>query len=257
MRTRCTSFVIAILLAAPAVAIAQTPTPGLRDRASVPYRLGLENFKTEAWDEAVKAFKGAVDIDPTFEMAHYMLGRTHMALKQYAEAATSYEKCRALYQQQSGRQYANANERQRNRDTQLREIDDVIQAYRSSPQSTSGRVLDAIRSLENRRREIQEAMTRGNATMTLNLSIPAYVSTALGSAYFRMGNLPAAEKEYRAAIEADGKVGEAYSNLAVVLMETGRLTDAERAIQEAEKVGFKVHPQLKEEIKNRRKAGTS
>jgi Flp pilus assembly protein TadD len=93
--------------------------------------------------------------------------------------------------------------------------------------------------------------------MTLSLSIPAYVSTALGSAYFRMGNLAGAEKEYKAAIEADGKAGEAYSNLAVVYMETGRLDDAEKSIKAAEKVGFKVHPQLKEEIKNRRKAGTS
>ena len=40
-------------------------------------------------------------------------------------------------------------------------------------------------------------------------------------------------------------------------METGRLNDAEKSIKAAEKVGFKVHPQLKEEIKNRRKAGTS
>jgi tetratricopeptide (TPR) repeat protein len=255
MRTRFTSFVIAILLVAPLTALAQTPSPGARERARVPYRIGLDNFKVEAWDEAVKAFKEAVDIDPAFEMAYYMLGRTHMAQKKYADASTAYEKCRGLYQQQGGRQYANANERQRNRDTQLREIDEMIRLSQS--QASLGRVQDAILQLQNRRREIEEAMSRGNTTMTLNLSIPAYVSMALGSAYFRMGKLAEAEKEYRAAIEADGKAGEAYSNLAVVLMETGRLDDAEKSIKAAENVGFKVHPQLKEEIKNRRKAGTN
>jgi tetratricopeptide (TPR) repeat protein len=253
MRTRFTSFVLAILVAGPLAAFAQTP--GARERARGPYNVGLENMKAEAWEEAVKSFRSAIDIDPSFEMAHYMLGRTHMAQKKFSDAAAAYEKCQALYQQQSGRQYSNAQERQRHRDTRLREIDEVIRSYQSGPQTAQ--ILDAIRQLQNQRRDIQEAMSRGNSTMTLSLSIPAYVSTALGSAYFRMGNLAGAEKEYKAAIEADGKAGEAYSNLAVVYMETGRLDDAEKSIKAAEKVGFKVHPQLKEEIKNRRKAGTS
>ena len=50
-------------------------------------------------------------------------------------------------------------------------------------------------------------MSRGNSTMTLNLAVPAYVSMGLGSAYFRMGNLAGAEKEYKAAVEADGESG--------------------------------------------------
>jgi tetratricopeptide (TPR) repeat protein len=206
----------------------------------------LENFKVEAWEDAAKSFKAAIDIDPTFEVAYY---------KKYTEAVGAYEKCRTLHQEQSGRQYANAQERQRSRDTRLREIDDIIRTYQSANQTQA--VIDAIRVLQNQRRLVDEAMSRGNSTMTLNLAVPSYVSTALGSAYFRMGNLAAAEKEYKAAVEADGKAGEAYSNLAVVYMETGRLQDAEKSIAAAEKVGFKVHPQLKEEIKNRRKAGTN
>jgi tetratricopeptide (TPR) repeat protein len=255
MRTHICSFVITMLFASSVAALAQTPIPGVRERARIPYKVGLENFKAEAWDDAVKSFKAAIDIDSTFEMAYYMLGRTHMAQKRYAEAAAAYEKCRSLYQQQSGRQYANANERQRNRDTHLREIDDVIRTYQGAQQTQQ--VIDAIRQLQNQRRLVEEAMSRTNTTMTLNLSVPAYVSTALGSAYFRMGNMAAAEKEYKAAIQADGKAGEAYSNLAVVYMETGRLEDAEKSVKAAENVGFKVHPQLKEEIKNRRKAGSS
>ena len=254
MRTRLSSFVIAILLAAAFTAFAQTSLSGARDRARIPYKLGLENMKTEAWGEAVKSFQTAIEIDPAFDMAHYMLGRTQMAQKRFAEAAAAYEKCRVLYQQQGGKQYANAQDRQRSRDTQLREIDDVIRTYQSGLQTAQ--IQDAIRQLQNRRREIEEAMSRGHTTMTLNLAVPAYVSTALGSAYFRMGKLAEAEKEYKAAVEADGKAGEAYSNLAVVYMETGRLDDADKSIRAAESVGFKVHPQLKEEVRNRRKAGS-
>ncbi len=252
MRTRLFSFVVATLLAA-AVA-AQTPIPGVRERARVPYNIGLENMKAEAWDNAVKSFRSAIDIDTTFEMAHYMLGRTHMAQKEFTKAVAAYEKCRALYQQQSGRQFANAQDRQRQRDNRLREIDEVIRTYQSA--QPTAQVLDAIRQLQNQRRDIEEAMSRGNSTMTLSLTVPAYVSTALGSAYFRLGNLQNAEKEYKAAVEADGRAGEAYNNLAVVYMETGRLDDAEKSVKAAEQVGFKVNPQLKDEIKNRKKAGT-
>jgi tetratricopeptide (TPR) repeat protein len=252
MRTRCTSFVFCLFLITPFLSLAQAP--GARDRARGPYNVGLENLRAEAWEQAAESFKAAIEVDPTFEMAHYMLGRTRMAQKKFAEAAVAYEKCRVLYQQQSGRQYANAQERQRSRDTRLREIDEVIRSYQSSAQTMQ--VQDAIRQLQNQRRDIEEAMSRGNSTMTLSLAIPAYVSTALGSAYFRMGNLASAEKEYKAAIEADAKSGEAYSNLAVVYMETGRLEDAEKSVKAAEGVGFRVHPQLKEEIKNRRKAGS-
>ena len=252
MRTRLISFVVAVFLAAPLAA--QRPIPNTREQARVPYSSGLESFKTEAWDDAVKSFKSAIDIDPTFEMAFYMLGRTHMAQKKFAEAVATYEKCRTLHQQQSGRQYTNAQERQRALDTRLREIDEVIRTYQGTQQTQN--VINALRQLENQKRMTQEEISRRNSTMTLGLSVPAYVSMALGSAYFRMGNLASAEKEYKAAVEADGRSGEAYNNLAVVYMETGRLDDAEKSVRAAEQVGFKVQPQLKDEIKNRRKAGT-
>jgi tetratricopeptide (TPR) repeat protein len=254
MRTRVSSCVIAILLAAPVAALAQNPT-GVRDRARGPYNVGLENFKAEAWDAAAKSFQESIDVDPTYEMAFYMLGRTRMAQKRYPDAAGAYEKARALYHQESGRHYSTAQERQRARDTRLREIEEVIRTYQTA--APTQQVMNALRSLENERRMTQEAMSRGNSTMTLNLGVPAFLSMSLGSAYFRMGNLAGAETEYKAAIAADPKAGEAYSNLAVVYMETGRLSDAEKSLEAAEKVGFRVNPQLKEEIKNRRKAGTS
>ena len=253
MRTRISSFVIAILLAAPVAALAQNPS-AVRDRARGPFNAGMTSFRAEMWDAAVKEFQNAIDIDPTYEMAYYMLGRTRMAQKKYPEAAAAYEKARALYHQESGRLYATAQERQRARDTRLREIDDVIRTYQTAAQTQQ--VIYAIRSLENERRMAQEAFARGNSTMSLNLGVPAFLSMSLGSAYFRMGNLTGAETEYKAAIAADPKAGEAYSNLAVVYMETGRLNDAEKSVETAEKVGFRVNPALKEEIKNRRKAGT-
>ena len=42
---------------------------------------------------------------------------------------------------------------------------------------------------------------------------------------------------------------EAHNNLAVVLMLTGRLEEAEREMKTAEKAGFRVSPQFKEDLK--------
>lgn len=79
---------------------------------------------------------------------------------------------------------------------------------------------------------------------------------SLGSAHFRDGSLPKAEKYYREAVAADSKAGEAHNNLAVVYFETARYAQAEKAIKAAEKTGFKVHPELKAEVHKRLRSGS-
>ena len=71
---------------------------------------------------------------------------------------------------------------------------------------------------------------------------------ALGSAYFRLNQLPDAEREYKAAIDVDPGFGEAHSNLAVVYFVTGRVAEAAGSLKAAEKAGFKVNPRLKEDV---------
>lgn len=71
----------------------------------------------------------------------------------------------------------------------------------------------------------------------------------LGSAYFRSDATADAEREYRAALAVDPKLGEAHNNLAVVCLLTGRYPQADAEITGAEKAGFRVNPQLKEDVK--------
>ena len=78
--------------------------------------------------------------------------------------------------------------------------------------------------------EIGEDIIARGANMSVTTAVPAWVSLSLGSAYFRSGRLADAEREYKATIEADRKSGEAYSNLAVVYLKTGRIAEAEDAL---------------------------
>lgn len=223
-----------------------------RDRASTPYRLGFESMQSENWAEAAKLFQDAIDIDPTFEMAHYMLGRAELGRKEYARAIAALERARNLYRAQAGRQFTNKQEAQRIRRDLTTEIDDYIRQLQGAPQTRQTQ--EQIRQLNERKRQLSVQIDRGN-NISLDLAVPAYVSLSLGSAYFRSGRLPEAEKAYREAVAADPKVGEAHSNLAVVYMETGRYAEAEKSIDAAEKAGFKVAPALKAEIA-KRKSGT-
>jgi len=115
----------------------------------------------------------------------------------------------------------------------------------SGPQSVQTQT--QLAQLQATRMRLQNR-TRGLESMSISTAVPPFVSLALGSAYFRSGRLAEAEKEYKVAIEADSKMGEAHNNLAALYLQTGRLDDAEKAVKAAEKAGFKVNPMLKADI---------
>jgi tetratricopeptide (TPR) repeat protein len=248
---KTTSLALAIVLLAPAAAIGQISPE--RERARPHYQAGWQFMRVEAWADAATAFQQAIDVDPQFEDAYYSLGRAQMGLKKYTEAIAAYTRSRDLYRAQAGRMFSNQQEVQRYRQDRLMELDQVLRSLQTGPQTM--RIQDQIRRVQEQRRQLQDYMQRG-ANFTIHNTVPAFVSLALGSAYFRAGKLEDAEREYKAAIDADSRTGEAHSNLAVVYMETGRLADAERAVAAAERAGHKVHPQLKKDIQARIKTGT-
>jgi Flp pilus assembly protein TadD len=81
---------------------------------------------------------------------------------------------------------------------------------------------------------------------------PSEVSLAIGSAYFRAGDLGEAETAYLAAISVNPRMGEAHNNLAVIYMINGRLDEAENEVRLAEQSGFRVNPMFKDDLKKRR-----
>jgi tetratricopeptide (TPR) repeat protein len=237
------------LLTAVASASAQSLSPANRDRARVENRLGWEQMRGEKFEQAIKHFQAAIEINPEYEMPFYGLGRAHMALKQYVSAISALSRCRDLYQAQVGRQFSNQQDAQRYRADRITELDEMIRQVQSGPQTIQTQ--DQLRQLQEQKRQVQDIIARG-ANMSVTSAVPAWVSLSLGSAYFRSGKLGDAEREYKATIEADSKSGEAYNNLAVVYLETGRIAEAEAALGNAKKVGFRVNPQLEQAIKDKK-----
>jgi tetratricopeptide (TPR) repeat protein len=247
------SLVVCVLFAAVASLTASQGQLGQavadRDRIEAlrHYRLGQDAFRNERLDVAEQEFQAAAKLDPTLELAPYGLGQVYMARKQYRAAIGAYEKCRDVIRANAVRVAGDELVHQRRIDEQIKTLEDELRLYQGPGKTAAtAAALSNMRTIEMRIRTMKDAKNRATAGPE---PTPAWISLALGSAYFRSDALPDAEREYRAAIEVDPKLGEAHNNLAVVYTLTGRHPQAAAEIAAAEKVGFKVNPQLKEDVK--------
>jgi len=230
--------------------VSAQPSQEVRNRARTQNRLGWDYMKGEKFEEAAKTFQQAVETDPTFEMPWYGLGRANMALKQYVSAISALTRCRDLYTAQVGRQFSNQQDAQRYRNDRVLELDEMIRQVQTGPQTRQTQ--EQLREYNDMKRRLQEVIARDNS-FTVDAPVPAWVSLSLGSAYFRSGKMVDAEREYKAAIDANPKAGEAHNNLAVVYLETGRVNEAYASLQSAKKAGFNVNPQLEKAIVEKRR----
>jgi len=244
----------AALLAAPVAALPPQAGPiEERDRieALQRYRDGQQRMAAEDYAGAETAFRDAARLDPQLAAAHYGLGQVLMATKRYSEAVRAYTACRAAFREFDELRISNQAEAERRLDAEIRSLQDTIRSLQTG-RKTSPVLGQTIGKYEDQMRELQRR--RGRLGDTRSQPTPPGVSLALGSAYFRAGDLAGAEREYRAALEVDPGVGEAWNNLAVVCLLNGRADEAADAVKRAEKAGFKVPEALKRDIEARRKA---
>lgn len=244
---------VALAVALPAASAADPiQTRADRARATVHYQNGWKLFRSEAWDEAAREFRKAIEFDEQYELAHYGLGRTYMALKRYVEAIQAYRTSRSLFLRSVSDQYTSQQDRRQRLQDQLRQIDELIRETERGRQTAQSQ--NRVRQLQDQQSRIRQNMDR-ELGAALDTTVPAFLSLALGSAHFRAEQFAEAEAEYKACLEADPKAGEAWSNLAVIYLVTNRIADAERAVAGAEKAGFAVNPDLKAEIARRKGEG--
>jgi tetratricopeptide (TPR) repeat protein len=241
-------FGLGLLVTASALA-QQSPRPDANvERARTHYFRGWENMRAEAFDRATEEFGAAIELYPKYAMAHYSLGRAYMALRRYPDAIRALSACSALYSAEASQHFNSQLDVNRQRQDRLMELQDLRSQVSKGPQSAGTQ--DTMRQIDNAIRMTSNAFDRGQNVVMEN-PVPSFVSLSLGSAYFRAEQFDEAERQYRAAINADSKAGEAHNNLAVILMMKAQYTDAMAELKAAEKAGFRVNPELKDQIKSR------
>ncbi|HJZ76396.1 MAG TPA: tetratricopeptide repeat protein [Vicinamibacterales bacterium] len=203
------------------------------------YRTGLEFYSSEKFDRAAEEFTKATDKDPLFTLAHYLTGQSYMSVKRYASAIQAFKRCLEASSTLYALAETNRFAVEKQRDDDIREMRESVNALQAS-----GHQLLATRA-EQHLADLEKQRTSLNS----GYRPPAEVLLSLGSAFFRNGEREAAETEWKAAIEVNPKLGEAHNNLAVIYMTSGRYQEAEAELKAAEKAGYRVNPQFKDDLK--------
>jgi protein O-GlcNAc transferase len=236
----------AVLLAASLVAAAPA-TQLQRQQALQHYRNGQKAMDSENFALAVREFTQAVQLDPQLVMGHYGLGQARMATKEYPQAVLAYKGAIAAHVELAQLQVSDQQAADQRIDEEIRELQESVRLF-SGGAAKSQQPGNVVLGLEERIRSLEAQKRTGGG----NVEVPAEFSLALGSAYFRSNALDDAARAYEAAIKVKPKFGEAHNNLAVVYMLQGKIPEAEQHVKLAEKASYKVHPQLKEDIKKRK-----
>jgi Tfp pilus assembly protein PilF len=233
------AFALSVL---PSTLSAQFASEHDRREAFQHYRNGQELMSAEQFEKAAIEFERAIAKDRLLTLAHCGLGQAHMGLKRFTSAVLAFTGCREAFRELHQLQQRDRLNVERTRDEEIRELRDGVRRLLQLDERMNR--LKAER-LEIRIQELERQRT-SNAPV---FETPAELSLALGSAYFRNGQLEEAERDWTAAVQANAKLGEAHNNLAVLYMMRGDKKAAETAIKAAEKAGFRVNPNLKQDIK--------
>lgn len=213
---------------------------------------GQRLMSAEKFEEAAQSFGEAIALDPLLTLAHYGLGQANMALKQYPSAVIAFRAARESFNKRAAESRTRRMEGDAAREDRIRALQDRIREMQE--QQVTGTGPAAQRAAQQRDSRIQEweleigTLQRSRGLESKLPDLPAGLSLALGSAYFRSGQLADAEREYRAVLAVEPKLGEPRNNLAVVLLLTGRAAEAREQVAIAEKNGFKVSAGLKKDV---------
>src|SRR5262245_43740899 len=240
----------AAVLSPAARALAQPPgqTNANFERARAHYISGWQHMRAERFAEAADEFNAAIDLNEKYELAYYGLGRAYLALHRYTEAVTSLSTCREIYSAEASAKFNGQMDAQRYRQDRLMELQDLKNQFSKGVQTNQAQ--DMVRLIDNQIRLTTDANNRG-LNVAIEDPVPSFVSLSLGSAYFRSERFEEAEASYKEATKADEKAGEAHNNLAVIYLMKADYPQALTEVKLAEKAGFRVNPELKDEIRQK------
>jgi tetratricopeptide (TPR) repeat protein len=209
---------------------------------------GQRLMATERFEDAARVFREAIALDPLLTMAHYGLGQANMALKRYPSAVTAFREARQAFEKRTAENLSLRMENDSTRDDRIRALRDKIRENQErmfNANTTEGRIQQQrIQQWEMEISTLQRPQRLGPSVPV----IPPAITLALGSAYFRSGQMDDAEREYRAALAVDPKLGEPRNNLAVVLLLKGKPAEAREQLTLAEKNGFRAAEGLRKDI---------
>jgi tetratricopeptide (TPR) repeat protein len=206
---------------------------------------GDKALRSGKLDQAEQKYLEAAALGPDLPAPHRGLGQVYMTQKRYAEALAALERCKERLLVHQGQSAKDRLKQDAAIEEKIIALQDQLRSMDSGGKEASFANAGAMRTeLEEQIRRLDQMRQRDRAPGAL----PADLHLLLGSAHFRLDHKAEAEAEFRAAIAADPKLGEAHNNLAVLLFLGGRNQEAKSEVEAAEKAGFPVVPAFKQKL---------
>ena len=232
---------ILALLCGSVAALAQTPSHA----AWQAYRAGQAALGREDFKLAEQQFRSAIQEERRFALAYYGLGTTMASTRRYQEAADAFTQAIAMHREWFAQRPAEAMKLDQQRDEEIRELRDSIQALLSGRVKFSGPTTVILLEQRIERLEREKA---GEKTLPAEVPVPAEFYVALGGAHHHLGHAEEARAAYEEALKLDPARGEAHNNLAVLALGRDDKEGAREHARQAEAAGFRVNPDLKREV---------
>ena len=246
-----------LLIATVTFAASDTQERELR-RAIAEADRGMSALEKGNVKKARESFERALVAVPDFPQGHVGLGQLAMrekrfdeALKEFRAAESGYKEMSSLTIQLEAARYARSRDELQQLRIQLSQLDSRMMKSQSQIASGSGSGLTEGQ-IERERSQIRSRIQALEGMQPPDSSeireAPAEVLFFEGNALFNLKRLPEAITVWEAAIQRDAKQPLVANNLAVAYWMTGRLDDAQRAMERAESLGFKVNPNFRADL---------
>ena len=170
---------------------------------------GNVHFQAGAYDDAIRAYNKAIELDQLFGWPYANLALTYLMLGKYTEAVLLYQKSIQLLI--SNKEKAASWNGLGNLYRFLNEYDQAVLAYQTADE------------LDPENAGIHDNVGYFHSEPNAK---NAQVWNDLGDIFFKAGSYHEAEDTYKKAIEMDALSGWSYSNLALTLVHRGKYQDA-------------------------------
>ncbi len=226
------------------VAAAEISQMALRKASSLCAK-GSKSLGEGDVQKASEAFEEALKAVPDYPDAHVGLGDIAMQRKNFEAALHEYQAARDGMARLADLRKAREFEQQRDNQQVADSLRDQA-AYASSPGVKSG-ATSLTTTLG-----AKEGNARQEATKSVDnksdVKIPAELFYKIGNTQFMLHRPDEARESWENCITSDPKFARAYGNLAIVEFQAGHLDKAQEYVNEAEKLGASVNPNLKNDL---------
>jgi len=231
---------VALVCALP-VPAAETSSQDVK-KAGRLYQKGARALQSGSVEQAEQLFRDALIVVPALPEAHIGLGHIYIQRSDFKNALQEYSLARDGYAEIGSALLDIQSRRYNDTRSQISDLQDSITQLTSAQNTQASlqvsRLQNAIAQLE-----AVQPPDKDNVGHP-----PAEVFFYIGNAQFRLGQLDEAVGSWEHCAELNPKYAMVFNNLALGYWQQGKLAEARSSLATAEKLGFPINPQFKQDL---------